>query len=82
MASVASGDFGYRRNGSATAGKSVPAAGDGKTHYAVSEHVKGWHKRIKKSGSLEAAYAAVNKELHSYYKEQGLDLAPSQVTLQ
>jgi hypothetical protein len=49
--------------------------GDGKTHYAVSEHVKGWHKRIKKSGSLEAAYAAVNKELHSYYKEQGLDLA-------
>jgi hypothetical protein len=31
----------------------------GKVHYALKEHADGWRKRIKKLGSLEAAYQDV-----------------------
>jgi hypothetical protein len=41
---------------------------NGDTHYALSEHVKNWRKRIKKHGGLEGAYHSINKELAAYFK--------------
>jgi hypothetical protein len=41
----------------------------GDTHYAHDDHVKHWHKRIKKLGSLEAAYEEINKELAAHFKQ-------------
>ena len=41
---------------------------NGETHYAVSEHVKLWHKAIKKLGSLDAVYDEINKKLAHHFK--------------
>jgi hypothetical protein len=41
-----------------------------KTHYAITEHVRRWKKRIKKHGNLEAAYREINKELAADYRAE------------
>jgi hypothetical protein len=40
-----------------------PCGWRGETHYAASAHVARWRKRIKRLGTLEAAYDEVNREL-------------------
>jgi hypothetical protein len=39
-------------------------------HYAGTEHVKGWRRRIKEHGSLDGAYRAVNKELAAAFRAE------------
>lgn len=37
-------------------------------HYAWTEHAKGWKAQIKKCGSLEAAYRAVDRRLEKAWR--------------
>jgi hypothetical protein len=45
---------------------------NGDTHYAQGDHVKRWHQRIKRCGSLEAAYREIERDLAAefpFYKQ-------------
>ena len=48
---------------------------NGDTHFAIKGHVTNWKKRIKKCGSLEAAYQDVRKHLAQYFAKEYPHLA-------
>jgi len=39
----------------------------GDVHYAVTDHVKLWRERIKRLGSLKAAYREINRKLGRHF---------------